>query len=64
MPKIKSHSGMKKRVKVTGSGKLRRRHAFRTHMLNKKSNDRKRAYTKEFGFADGDKANVRKLLGM
>jgi len=63
MPKMKTHSGAKKRIKLTGSGKLRRRRAFRSHMLSKKSNARKRNYTREFGISDGDKNNVKKMLG-
>ncbi|MEX0668651.1 MAG: 50S ribosomal protein L35 [Candidatus Saccharimonadales bacterium] len=63
MPKMKTHSGASKRVKVTGSGKLRRRRAFRSHMLSKKRNSRKRNFTREFDFSDGDNANVNKMLG-
>ena len=43
MPKMKTHSGAKKRFKVTGSGKVRGRHAFTSHILEKKSPKRKRA---------------------
>lgn len=63
MPKLKTHQGAKKRVKRTGSGKLRRRRAFRSHMLTKKRNSRKRNFTREFGFEDGDQSNVTKMLG-
>jgi large subunit ribosomal protein L35 len=42
MPKMKTHSGAKKRFRKTGSGKLRARHAFTSHMLGKKSAKRKR----------------------
>ncbi len=62
MPKMKTHSGASKRIKVTGSGQLRRRRAFRSHNLSKKRNSRKRNFTREFEFADGDNANVKKML--
>lgn len=62
MPKLKTHSGASKRIKKTGSGQLRRRHAYRSHLLTKKRNSRKRNYTKEFSFDDGDVSNVKKLL--
>ena len=42
MPKIKTHSGAKKRFKLTGKGKVKRAHAFKSHILNKKSTKRKR----------------------
>lgn len=42
MYKIKSHSGAKKRFKVTGSGKILRAHANKSHILNKKTRKRKR----------------------
>ena len=44
MPKMKSHSGAKKRFKKTATGKLRARHAFSSHILEKKSPKRKRAF--------------------
>lgn len=64
MPKLKTHQGSKKRIKVTGSGQLRRRRAFRSHLLTKKRNSRKRNYVKEFSFSDGDKYNAKKLRGI
>ena len=42
MPKIKTHSGAKKRFKLTKTGKVKRAHAFKSHILNKKSTKRKR----------------------
>ena len=42
MPKIKTHSGAKKRFKLTASGKVKRRHAYKNHILNKKTTKRKR----------------------
>ena len=44
MPKMKTHSGAKKRFKLTGSGKLTRRHGMRSHILEKKTPKRKRAF--------------------
>ncbi|RRJ93244.1 50S ribosomal protein L35 [Paenimyroides tangerinum] len=45
MPKMKTKSSAKKRFKVTGSGKLKRKHAFKSHILTKKSKKRKLALT-------------------
>lgn len=42
MPKLKTHKGIKKRVKVTKSGKLKRHKAFKSHILTKKTSKRKR----------------------
>lgn len=42
MPKIKTHSGAKKRFKLTKTGKVKRAHAFKSHILNKKTTKRKR----------------------
>lgn len=42
MPKLKTHKGIKKRVKVTKKGKLKRRKAFKSHILTKKTSKRKR----------------------
>lgn len=62
MPKIKTHSGAKKRFFVTKNGKLKRAHVGRRHILNKKSTKRLRHLRKE-GFADKTNvAQVRRLL--
>ncbi len=42
MPKMKSNSGAKKRYDLTGTGKMKRKHAYKSHILTKKSNKRKR----------------------
>ena len=42
MPKIKTNSGAKKRFALTGSGKIKRKHAFKSHILTKKTTKRKR----------------------
>lgn len=62
MPKLKTHSGLKKRTKITGTGRLRRRRAFRSHLLTKKRKSRKRAYTKEFDVDKGNQRGVRPQL--
>ena len=46
MPKIKTHSGAKKRFNLTKTGKVKRAHAFKSHILNKKSRKRKRGLRK------------------
>jgi large subunit ribosomal protein L35 len=45
MPKMKTHSGAKKRFTLTGTGKVKRKHAFKSHILTKKSTKAKRALT-------------------
>jgi large subunit ribosomal protein L35 len=47
MPKMKTHSSAKKRFKISGSGKVKRRKAFTSHILTKKSKKRKRALRQE-----------------
>ncbi len=63
MPKVKSHSGAKKRiVKITKNGKIKRSHAYKTHILNKMSTKRKRQLRKA-GYVDPTQAkNVKVLL--
>ena len=63
MPKQKTHSGAKKRFKVTGTGKILRRKAPRAHLLEKKSQKRKRGFRKYAGLAKSDVKQVSKLLG-
>ncbi len=46
MPKMKTNASAKKRFKVTSSGKIKRKHAFKSHILTKKSTKRKRNLTK------------------
>jgi large subunit ribosomal protein L35 len=62
--KQKTHSGAAKRFKITGSGKLTRRSAFRSHLLGHKNQDQKRNFTKDLEVAKSDKNNVRKMLGL
>ena len=63
MPKMKTHSGAKKRFKVTGTGKVRGRRAFSTHILEKKSPKRKRAFGLDRDISKADRKVVTKLLG-
>jgi large subunit ribosomal protein L35 len=63
MPKMKSHSGAKKRFKKTGSGKLQGRHAYSSHILEKKSPKRKRAFGLERTISKADRKTVTRLLG-
>ncbi len=64
MPKMKTSKGAKKRFKVTGTGKLLRRHGMRSHNLEKKSSKRKRDFGKSHPVAKVDVKAVKKLLGM
>jgi large subunit ribosomal protein L35 len=62
MPKMKTNPGAKKRFSLTGTGKIKRKHAYKSHILTKKATKRKRnlAY---FGQVDkADKKNVKLLL--
>jgi large subunit ribosomal protein L35 len=63
MPKMKTHSGAKKRFKLTATGKVRGRHAFSTHILEKKSPKRKRSFSKPVEITGSDAKRVKKLLG-
>ena len=58
MPKMKSHSGTKKRYRRTGTGKLMRAKAFKSHILTKKTTKRKRNFRKETEIAAADKKVV------
>ena len=60
---MKTHSGAKKRFKVTGSGKVRGRHAFTSHILEKKSPKKKRAFGRPMKLKDPDRKRAEKLLG-
>jgi large subunit ribosomal protein L35 len=63
MPKNKTHSGMKKRVKVTGSGKLLTERAGKRHLLERKSSRITRRLTGTEEVAAADAPRVKKLLG-
>jgi len=63
MPKMKTDRGAAKRFKITGSGRLRRRQAMRSHLLEKKSSSRTRRLGRESEVAAADRREVRRLLG-
>jgi large subunit ribosomal protein L35 len=63
MPKMKTHSGAKKRFKLTAKGKVRGRSAFTSHILEKKSAKRKRRQAMPAVIAPQDEKRVKKLLG-
>lgn len=63
MPKMKSHSGAKKRFRKTATGKLRARHPMTSHILEKKSPKRKRRLATDVVIAKADEKRVRELLG-
>ena len=62
MPKMKTSKGAKKRFKVSGAGKLLRKHGMRSHNLEKKSSKRRRGFRKDYEVAPSDVKSVRKLL--
>ena len=64
MPKVKTRSSVKKKFKVTGSGKILRRPAMRSHNLETKSAKKKRGLRKERLLAGADVKKVKKMLGM
>ena len=63
MPKMKTHSGAKKRFKKSATGKIRGRHAYSSHILEKKSPKRKRRMARPVEIAPADVRTVRTLLG-
>ncbi len=62
MPKMKTHKGTAKRFKLTGTGKIKRGNAFKSHILEKKSPKRKRAFTSPSYVDKSDVAVIRKGL--
>lgn len=64
MPKMKTHSGAKKRYKVTGSGKVLRRQGNRNHILEKKSSKRKRRLSGTTEVVGAQRDTVRRQLGI
>jgi large subunit ribosomal protein L35 len=62
MPKMKTNSGAKKRYDLTGTGKIKRKHAYKKHILTKKSNKRKRNLGHSALVATTDKKNAKLLL--
>jgi len=64
MPKMKTNPGAKKRFTLTGSGKIKRKHAFKSHILTKKSTKRKRNLTYFGEVHKADEENIKRLLAM
>jgi len=64
MPKMKTKSSAKKRFKVTGTGKIKRKHAFKSHILTKKSKKRKLKLTHHTLVNKSDENNVKLMLNL
>jgi large subunit ribosomal protein L35 len=64
MPKMKTKSGAKKRFSLTGTGKVKRKHAYKSHILTKKSKKRKRNLTYSGLVDKSDLNNVKKALAL
>ncbi|TLM99262.1 MAG: 50S ribosomal protein L35 [Actinobacteria bacterium] len=64
MPKQKTHKGTAKRFKLTGTGKIKRANAFKSHILEKKSPKRKRAFRAESFVAQSDMKVIKRNLGV
>ena len=63
MPKMKTHKGMAKRIKLSAGGKMLRRKAYRSHLLAHKQTKTKRTYVQEFEVSNGDASNIKRMLG-
>ncbi|PCH67746.1 MAG: 50S ribosomal protein L35 [Bacteroidetes bacterium] len=64
MPKVKTNSSVKKRLKVTGTGKLKRKKAFKNHILTKKATKRKRMLGQDGVVHKADMSNMKYLLNI
>ena len=64
MPKIKTQKGIAKRIRVTGTGKLMRASSQKSHLLEHKSQKRKRGYENEQSVSKSDRKTVRRALGI
>ncbi|RLC37571.1 50S ribosomal protein L35 [candidate division Kazan bacterium] len=62
MPKIKTHKGAAKRIRITRSGKLKRRQAMQSHNLTKKTSARKRRLRRPADINSGDEKRMRRML--
>ena len=62
MPKLKTHSGAKKRFKITGSGKVKRAHAYKSHILTKKDSKRCRRLRSETYADVTNVATIKKMI--
>ena len=63
MRKNKTHKGTKKRVRITATGRLMKKRAFGSHLLTKKSANRKRKIRKALNYSASDQGRLRELLG-
>ena len=63
MPKMKTHSGAKKRFKLTANGKVKARHAMKSHILGKKNSKRRRRLDEPVMLKKGDARRAKDLLG-
>lgn len=63
MPKNKTHSGAKKRFRITGTGKVMREQANKRHLLEHKSSTRKRRLSDDVAVSEADTPKIKKLLG-
>ena len=64
MPKVKTNSSAKKRFKLTGTGKIKRKSAFKSHILTKKTTKQKRNLTHTTLVSDADTGNVKRMLAI
>ncbi len=64
MPKMKTKSAAKKRFSVTASGRVKRKHAYKSHILTKKSKKRKRNLTQTGLVHKADEANIKRMLNI
>jgi large subunit ribosomal protein L35 len=64
MPKLKVKASAKKRFKLTGTGKIKRKHAYKSHILTKKSKKRKLKLTHATLVSDADMKSVQQQLGL
>ncbi|HNV52283.1 MAG TPA: 50S ribosomal protein L35 [Tenuifilaceae bacterium] len=64
MPKTKTHSGAKKRFSLTGTGKIKRKHAYKSHILTKKETKQKRSLTHVALVSKVDENRVLTMLGV
>ena len=62
MPKVKTKSGAKKRFKLTGTGKIKRKNAFKNHILTKKETKQKRTLTKTCIVNKSDEKNIKRMI--
>ena len=64
MPKVRTNSSAKKRIKITGSGKLKRRQAMESHMRGKMSAKRRRKLSQDQPLSEADRPEALRLLGL